>query len=49
MAAPAPLRFRIAVRGEGDATLVLVLDAAGAADAGEDARRIAAVIADDLR
>ena len=48
-ATPAPLRFRIAVRGEGDATLVSVLDAVGAADAGEDARRIAAVIADDLR
>lgn len=48
-ATPAPSRFRITVRAEGDATRVSVLDAAGAADAGEDARRIAQVIADDLR
>lgn len=48
-ATPAPLRFRIMVRGEGDATVVSVLDAAGAADAGDDAKRIASVIAEDLR
>jgi outer membrane protein assembly factor BamC len=48
-ATPAPLRFRIMVRGEGDATVVSVLDAAGAADAGDDAKRIVAVLADDLR
>lgn len=43
-----PLRFRIMVQGEGEATVVSVLDAAGAADATDDARRIVKVLSDDL-
>lgn len=45
----APLKYRIVVKSEGNATTVSVLNAAGAADSSADAQRILQVIADDLR
>jgi len=47
-AAP-PLKYQIAVRSEGNATTVSVLDAQGAAEASANAQRIVQVIADDLK
>lgn len=43
-----PLQFRIAVKGQGNASSVSVLNAAGVPDATENARRIIKVIADDV-
>jgi len=45
----APLKYRIVVKSEGNATTVSVLNAAGAADSSADAQRILQVIADDLK
>ena len=45
----APLKYRIVVKSEGNATVVSVLNATGAADSSTDAQRILQVIADDLR
>jgi len=47
-AAP-PLKYRIAVRSQGDSTTVSVLNAQGAPEASADAQRIVQVIADDLK
>jgi len=45
----APLKYRIVVKSEGNATTVSVLNAAGAPDSSADAQRILQVITDDLR
>lgn len=45
----APLKFRIAVKGDGPSTTVSVLNAAGAPDTSPNAQRIVQVIADDLK
>ena len=45
----APLKYRVAVRSEGNATTVSVLNAAGAPESSADAQRILQVIADDLK
>ncbi len=47
--AAAPTRYRIAVRGEGDKTVVSVLNASGAPEAGEAGQRIVAVLVADLK
>lgn len=44
-----PLKYRIAVRSQGDATTVSVLDANGAPETSENALRIVKVLADDLK
>ena len=44
-----PLKYRIAVRSQGDSTTVSVLDAQGAPEASANAQRIVQVIADDLK
>jgi outer membrane protein assembly factor BamC len=44
-----PLKFRIAVRSQGESTTVSVLDDKGAPVATENAQRIVRVIADDLK
>ena len=44
-----PLKYRIAVKSQGSATTVSVLNAQGAAEASANAQRIVKVIADDLR
>jgi outer membrane protein assembly factor BamC len=44
-----PLKYRIAVRSEGEATTVSVLNAQGGPDASANAQRIVQVIADDLK
>jgi outer membrane protein assembly factor BamC len=45
----APLKFRILVKGEGNASTVSVLNEAGAPDTTANAQRIVQVIADDLK
>jgi outer membrane protein assembly factor BamC len=45
----APLKYRIAVRSQGDATTVSVLNATGGAESSANAQRIVKVLADDLR
>lgn len=45
----APLKYRIAVRSQGESTTVSVLDANGAPEASANAQRIVQVIADDLK
>lgn len=45
----APLKFRIVVRGQGDASTVTVLNAAGAPENSANTQRIVKVLADDLR
>jgi outer membrane protein assembly factor BamC len=45
----APLKFRIAVKSQGESTTVSVLNAAGAPEASDNAQRIVKVIADDLK
>lgn len=47
--AVAPLKYRIAVKSQGNATTVSVLNAQGAAEASANAQRIVKVIADDLK
>ena len=44
-----PLKYRIAVRSQGDATTVSVLNADGAPETSANAQRIVQVIADDLK
>ncbi|MCB1977831.1 MAG: outer membrane protein assembly factor BamC [Burkholderiaceae bacterium] len=44
-----PLKYRIVVRSEGNASVVSVLDASGAPENSENAARIVRVIADDLK
>jgi len=44
-----PLKYRIAVRSQGEATTVSVLNEQGAADGSANAQRIVQVIADDLK
>jgi len=45
----APLKYRIALKSEGQSTTVSVLNATGAPEASADAQRIVQVIADDLK
>lgn len=45
----AAVRYRITVKASGDKTLVTVLTSAGAGDTGENGRRIAAQLINDLR
>lgn len=45
----APLRLRITVRGEGERTVVQVLDAQGQPDRSPNAERIAKLLVDDLK
>jgi outer membrane protein assembly factor BamC len=45
----APLKFRIAVRSQGESTTVSVLNAAGTPESSGNAQRIVKVLADDLR
>jgi outer membrane protein assembly factor BamC len=47
--AEAPIKYRIALRSQGESTQVSVLNAAGAPEASADAQRIVQVIADDLK
>ena len=44
-----PLKYRITVKSQGDATTVSVLNAQGAAESSANAQRIVQVIADDLK
>jgi outer membrane protein assembly factor BamC len=44
-----PVRYRVAVKAAGNKTTVSVLSSAGAADSGENARRIAAHLVSDLK
>ncbi|MES2978163.1 MAG: outer membrane protein assembly factor BamC [Pseudomonadota bacterium] len=48
-ATPEPLKYRIAVRSQGEATTVSVLNAQGGAETSANAQRIVQVIADDLK
>jgi len=45
----AAIRYRIAVKGSGDKSVVAVLTSAGAADVGENGQRIASLLANELR
>jgi outer membrane protein assembly factor BamC len=45
----APLKFRIALRSQGESTTVSVLNANGGPESSENAQRIVKVLADDLR
>jgi outer membrane protein assembly factor BamC len=45
----APLKYRIAVRSQGESTTVSVLNAAGSPEGSANAQRIVKVLADDLR
>ncbi len=45
----AAIRYRIAVKGTGDKSVVAVLTSAGAADVGENGQRIASLLANELR
>ena len=44
-----PLKYRIVVRSQGEATTVSVLNEAGAPETSANAERIVRVIADDLK
>ena len=48
-AATPPLKYRIAVRSQGESTTVSVLNADGAPESSANAQRIVQVIADDLK
>ena len=48
-AGPAPLKYRITVRSQGEATTVSVLNEAGAPESSANAERILRVLADDLK
>ena len=48
-AAVPPLKYRIAVKSQGESTTVSVLNAQGAAESSANAQRIVQVIADDLK
>jgi outer membrane protein assembly factor BamC len=43
------VRYRIALKTQGDKTVVSVLTSAGAADTGENGQRIAAQLVNDLK
>ena len=45
----APLKFRIALKSQGESTTVSILNAAGAPETSDNAGRIVKVIADDLK
>lgn len=45
----APLKFRIALRSQGESTTVSVLNATGGPESSDNAQRIVKVLADDLR
>jgi outer membrane protein assembly factor BamC len=45
----APLKYRIAVRSQGESSTVSVLNANGAPESSANAQRIVKVLADDLR
>jgi len=45
----APLKYRIALRSQGESTTVSVLNSTGAPDTSANAERIVKVIADDLK
>ena len=47
--AATPLKYRISVKSQGDSSTVAVLDAQGAPEASDNAKRIVQVIADDLQ
>ena len=47
--AAAPLKYRIAVKSQGESTVVSVLNSQGAAESSANAKRIVQVIADDLK
>jgi len=47
--APAPLKYRIALKSEGSGVTVTVLNADGQADTSANAKRIVQVLADDLK
>ena len=47
--AAAPLRYRIAVKGEGDKTNVTVQNSQGVPEATDVGRRIVALLVDDLK
>lgn len=47
--AAGPLKYRIAVKSEGESTVVSVLNSQGAAESSANAQRIVQVIADDLK
>ena len=47
--APTPLKYRILVKGQGESTVVSVLNDKGAPETSANAQRIVQVIADDLR
>ena len=44
-----PARYRVAVKGEGDASTVSVLNAQGAPENGDAGRRIVALLVEDLK
>jgi outer membrane protein assembly factor BamC len=46
---PAPVKYRISLKSQGESTTVAVLDATGAPDASANAQRIVKLIADDLK
>jgi outer membrane protein assembly factor BamC len=46
---PAPMRYRVVLRGEGEATQVSVLNAQGQPETSANAQRIVQVLADDLK
>lgn len=46
---PSPVRYRVAVKADGERTLVSVLNAQGAPEAGPDAARIVKLLADELK
>jgi outer membrane protein assembly factor BamC len=47
--AAAPVKYRINVKSQGESSTVAVLDAQGAPEASDNAKRIVQVIADDLK
>ncbi|MFL6693337.1 MAG: outer membrane protein assembly factor BamC, partial [Ramlibacter sp.] len=44
-----PVKYRISVKSQGESSTVAVLDAQGAPEASDNAKRIVQVIADDLK
>lgn len=46
---PSPVRYRVAVKADGERTLVSVLNAQGAPETGPDAARIVKLLADELK
>ena len=46
---PAPLKYRVSVKSQGESSTIAVLNEAGAADTSANAQRIVKLIADDLK